>query len=294
MTKASNLGRAGLVFMNARDIDIVAAANHVVSCFEAMGRRITGVHVLSDVSAQISTDLHDLTIDMSEDVRCVALGETASLFLSFTLTGNGVRRISDFARDALLARALQALNAALKPDFVQWKDANSLLPSQSFAAATEGQTPLNSIKPADIERQIANRKLLPDIEETNAILQDRISNHDPVIFDSQPSADRLREIFSDGWVDPELLAKQEAAEAHAREMEDIEVVAVRRLSAWFMAFAVAMVALPVGVALLIVNLAKGENLRLSSQTAALTGVFVAFQTLGTTANAMEVIQKFIQ
>ncbi|MEM6499318.1 MAG: hypothetical protein AAF709_21655, partial [Pseudomonadota bacterium] len=137
------------------------------------------------------------------------------------------------------------------------------------------------------------RKALPDVEATNAILQERISNHDPVIFDDQRSSDHLRRIFSDGWVDPAVLAEQEAEMARARDLEDIEVTALRRLAAWIMAIAVAIIALPVGIALFIMHLTKGENLRLSSQAAALTGVFVAFQTLGTTANAMETLEKFV-
>ena len=57
--------------------------------------------------------------------------------------------------------------------------------------------------------------------------------------------------------------------------------------------ALLLVALPVGVALLLVNLIKGENLRLSSQTAALTGTFVAFQSVGLTASAVAILQQLI-
>ncbi|MBZ0122476.1 MAG: hypothetical protein K8F31_01155, partial [Roseovarius sp.] len=91
----------------------------------------------------------------------------------------------------------------------------------------------------------------------------------------------------------DLLAEQAAAEAQARDLEDIETTAPLRLSAWLISFAVALFALPVGVMLLILNLAKGENLRLASQTAALTGTFIALQSYGTMAHAMNTLQGLI-
>lgn len=279
--------------MTDRDVDIVAAANHVASVFEAMDYRIIGVHILSDDRAQVSTDSYDLVLELNEDVPTHLSEGTAPFILSLLLAGNSDRRVSHFARDAILARCLQALNEAFQPDFVQWTETGAMLPSESFAMATKGKAANEAGLATNTKETATRHKTLPDVEATNAVLQDRISNHDPDIFDSQSSPDRLREIFSDGWIDPELVAAQEAADAYAREMEDIEDAAPLRLSAWLMSFSVALIALPVGIALLIINLAKGENLRLSSQTAALTGTFVAFQTLGTTANAMEVIQNFL-
>lgn len=293
MANASNWGKAGLVFLEERDIDIVAATNLVVGAFEAMDHRISGVHILSDTSAQVSTDTHDLMLDLLEDVRPTPHVEAVQMCLNVKLASNNMRRISRFARDAILARCLQRLNAELEPDFIQWQDAAFLLPSDGFAAATRKEDapdtrPQDGQSPSNVTHQT-----LPDVETTNVILQDRISNHDPQIFDTQSSPERLRKVFSDGWIDPAVLAAEEAAEAIAREMEDIEEAAPLRLSAWFMSFAVLLIALPVGVALLIINVAKGENLRLSSQTAALTGTFVALQATGATASAVDALQRLI-
>ena len=88
-------------------------------------------------------------------------------------------------------------------------------------------------------------------------------------------------------------ASEAAAEKVARDKEDIVRAAPLRLSAWMLSFAVALFALPLGVMLLVLNCAKGENLRLASQTAALTGTFIGFQTFGTTAHAMTALQGFI-
>ena len=294
MVDSPNVGQAGLVFLKECDLDIVAAANHTACEFEALGHRITGVHVLSDDRAQISTQTHDLMLELVADIQPAFASDTADLFLSMALYGNGSGSRAQFARDALLARLLQALNEAFEPDFVQWKETDCLLSSEQFTQATRGEKTQTQTSAKTHPQSGQLHKVLPDVEATNDVLQERISNHDPVIFDERVSSERIKNMLSDGWIDPTLEAELEAAEARAKEMEDIEEAAPLRLSAWFMSFAVVLIALPVGVALLIINMAKGENLRLSSQTAALTGTFVAFQTLGTTANALEVIDKLFQ
>ncbi len=293
MAKNTKTAKAGLVFMKDRDLDIVEAANHVASGFESMGHRITGVHILSDTTAQVSTDTHALCLETREDVTVSGSAEKAPVFLGLRLLGGDREKSKRFARDSLLARALQSLNASLEPDFVQWIDTDFLLPSDTFTSATEGAAAPPKALAKEPEGRVSHHKKLPDIESTNVILQDRITNHDPAIFENQSAPDRLRKIFSEGWVDPDALAAEEAAEAHAREMEDIEQEAPLRLSAWMLSFAVALFALPIGVMLMVLNLAKGENLRLASQTAALTGTFVALQAFGTTANAMTTLQSLI-
>lgn len=293
MLNSTNVAQAGLVFLTECDLDIVAAANQTANGFEAMGHRITGIHVLSDDRAQVSTTTHDLILEIVADVKPAFASDTADLFLSVALYGHKSNALSQFASDALLAHLLQALNEALEPDFVQWKETDCLLASDQFTQATRGEKTQDQPRANGKSRSTRRHKMLPDVETINNVLQERISNHDPEIFDALASSDRLKKIFSDGWIDPSLEAELEAAEARAKEMEDIEEAAPLRLSAWFMSFAVVLIALPVGVTLLIVNMAKGENLRLSSQTAALTGTFVAFQTLGTTASALEAIDKLL-
>ncbi len=295
MAKASQWAKAGLVFMQHQDIDIVSAANNVASGLETMDHVIEGVHILSDLSAQVSTNSHDMTIDLKDDVASPSGEiEAPQLCLVVKLSSRHNTRSARFARDAILARSIQTLNTELSPDFIQWQNAAFLLPSESFAAATGVEDNCDPQTRRDASSKTSAQIDLPDVEQTNAVLQNRLTSHDPEIFENQASPDRLREIFSDGWVDPALIAQEEAARAYAREMEDIEVTAPLRLSAWLMSFSVALYALPVGVALLIVNLAKGENLRLSSQTAALTGTFVAFQAMGTTADAMAALQQIVQ
>jgi hypothetical protein len=279
--------------MSDRDVDIVAVANLVAGSFEATGHRVTGIHILSDTTAQVSADHHACSLDIREDVSLPGSSDRASVFISLRLLSPAKGQRAQFARDALLARALQALNDDLNPNFVQWIDSDLLLPGQTFAAATRTGKAVRTIKADVAERRIRSTKALPDVETTNAVLQDRISQHDPIIFDMQSSPERLKQIFSEGWIDPGVLADKAAEEAYAREIEDIEQEAPLRLSAWMFSFAVTFLALPIGVALLILNLAKGENLRLASQTAALTGTFVALQAVGATAETVTALQNLV-
>lgn len=282
---------AGLVFTSGRDLDIVEIANHAAGCIEGLGHRITGTHILSDTRARVITDQIELTLSAEEDVSFATLPAPAGMFLSVRIAARDAAQLTRFTRDSVLARTLQKLHELLEPDYVKWNGSDVLLAATDFARAVglRQPRPTGKVRP----RRVISHKRLPDIEETNDTLQRRISNQDPAIFGNATTPDRLRKVFTEDWIDPDLVAEQAAAEAQARDMEDIETAAPLRLSAWLISFAVALFALPVGVMLLILNLAKGENLRLASQTAALTGTFIALQSYGTMANAMNAIQGLI-
>ncbi|MCZ7675577.1 MAG: hypothetical protein M5U35_06525 [Roseovarius sp.] len=293
MNTSNTQATAGLVFTSGRDLDIVEAANHAAGCIEALGHRVTGTHVLSDTRARVITDQIELVLWTEEDVSFAALPEPAGVFLSVRLALRGEARLTRFTRDSIIARTLQKLHELLAPDFVKWIGTDVLLPAADFARAV-GLTPSRTAVQGPVRpRRVTSRSSLPDIEETNDTLQRRFSDQDPAIFSNATAPDRLRKVFTEDWIDPDLLAEQAAAEAQARDLEDIETTAPLRLSAWLISFAVALFALPIGVTLLILNLAKGENLRLASQTAALTGTFLALQSFGTMASAMTVLKGLV-
>jgi len=293
MTTGNAWAKAGLVFSRFRDLDIVEIANLVVGSFEALGHRVTSSHILSDSRALITTQQQELYLSVKDDVDLSALSQPAAAYLALSIANKDEPDGSTFARDSILARILQTLHAELHPDFIKWIDTDVILTSADFARAT-GLAPQNAASGARVvPRRVRSRKSLPDIDETNELLQQRITDQDPAIFENVSKPDRLRKIFSEDWVDPDILAANAAAEALAREAEDIEKVAPLRLSAWMLSFAVTLFALPVGIMLLVLNLTKGENLRLASQAAALTGTFIAFQTYGTMANAMTTLQVML-
>jgi len=287
---------AGLGFRVCQDLDIVEVANHTAAGIEALGHRVTGTHILSDTSARVATAGFSLTLSAADEVLLATLPRPVGTFLAIAVAPtDGQGHVSRFFRDSLLARLLQKLLELLEPDFVKWVDTDVLLGAEDFAHAV-GLNPRSDRSAGKIRpRRPACRKRLPDIEETNEKLQQRIRDHDPAIFGPESAHDRLREIFSDGWIGPEILAAQTAAAQSARtaETEDIVTTAPLRLSTWLVSFAVTLFALPVGITLLVLNLVKGENLRLSLQAAALTGTFIALQAFGTMAHAMTTLKDLI-
>lgn len=293
MTTGNTWATAGLVFSSFRELDIVQIANHVVGSFEALGHRVTSAHILSDSRALVTTTQLELHLTAEEDVELSALPAPAPAYLAVAIACKDERRTSAFSRDSALARALRKLHEELTPDFVKWIDTDVLLSAADFASALGLDTVQRKSTGKVTPRRVTCQKALPDIEETNDHLQQRITNHDPAIFDHAASPDRLRKVFTENWVDPDVLAAEAAADKVARDQEDIERTAPLRLSAWLLSFAVALFALPLGIMLLVLNCVKGENLRLASQTAALTGTFIALQTFGTTANAMTALQGMI-
>jgi len=293
MTTGNTWATAGLAFCQSRPLDITDIANDVVGSFEALGHRVLGSHILSGSRALVTTEQLELYLTLQDDVTLAALPAPSPAYLAVAVASKDDRRTSTFSRDSALARILQKLFTELTPDFVKWIDTDVVLPAADFARAT-GLAPAAPVQPRKITpRRVTCARSLPDIEETNNLLQQRITSQDPAIFDHAAAPDRLRKVFTENWVDPDILATEAAAEKIAREQADIERSAPLRLSAWLLSFAVALFALPLGIMLLVLNCAKGENLRLASQTAALTGTFIGFQTLGTTAHAMSVLQGFI-
>ena len=293
MNTSKKWANAGLVFVDGCDLDIVEAANLVVSGFETLGQRVASVHIHSDTSALVTTDTHRLELSIDEDVLTHGLTAPAAVVLNVRIAQSDQPSTKRFAGDSLLARALQGLNDQLCPDFVKWIDSDVLLPSAAFASATGGAVRAKHDRAAAGKARRSSAISLPDVDETNEILQRRISNHDPVIVDGQSEPEHLRKIFSENWVDPHTQAAREMNAMKAREEEDIEKEAPLRLSAWMISFAVTLFALPLGVALMVLNLMKGENLRLASQTAALTGTFLSLQASGASAHALVALQHMI-
>lgn len=291
MTENGGFVSAGLVFTAFRDLDIVRIANHAANGLEALGLRVAHTQILSDTEALVVAADHEIRLAVKEDVALAALPDPAATFLSMRIAGTAARRASGFARDSIIARTLQSLLVELRPDHVKWIDTDVLLTSRDFARAA-GPARRRPTHPASVVNRpqpAARCKTLPDIEETNEILQRRLSDQDPSIFDAQSAPDRVRKAFADRDYDPFPIPEADSDD----ETSDIEHAAPRRLSAWMMSLAVAVLALPVGIALLLLNLMKGENLRLASQTAALTGTFVSLEAYGGTAQAMAMIQSML-
>jgi hypothetical protein len=285
--------RAGLIFLNPRQLDIERLANRVVAHCETLGHRTEAVHILSDTSAYICLEAHEISLSLQTEMKFAAIPHPVGTYLGISIANVPPDDGARFSRDSLLARSLQALHAETRPDYVRWIDSDVLLTSEVFASAagpTRDETVRKVIAgPAHRTSRLDN---LPDIEATNAVLQKRLADQDPVIFDQHSAPDRLRKVFSEGAAAPCSLGLEAPQPSKARA-HVAETHPLRRLSAWFISIAVLIMALPVGIALLVFNIIRGENLRVACQTAALTGTFVSLQSLQAGATTMETLKRLL-
>ncbi len=270
---------AGLVFQGYRELDIVQIANRVVNCFEMMEQEVTGVSVLSDTAAQVSSYDHLIEMKIDEDVHVHSLHNPAEFYLSIAIQDVDAAGQTEKSQETIMAMMLKMLHFSLSPDFIKWIKDDILLNSADFVMAT---TQPDAPKPVRPVRRLAARASLPAVEETNEILQQRVAEDVTPGLEIQAASVAFRSVFREAGEAP-TLAEGDEADDNAR----------LRLSAWMLSIAVAVLALPIGAALIVFNLLKGENLRLTSQTAALTGTFIAFQAMGTTAQAMDTLQTFM-
>lgn len=282
MTRTTHRVTSGLVFLGMRTFDIVMIGNKVATTLDRLEAQVDGLSVQSDDRVTIRTADFELCIDNKVDCNVATLERPAAHFLALTLTRFEPSGEDDGpCNQSIMAHVLQTLHRSLSPDYVQWIDPQALLSSADFEMATtlpEQEPTLEELSCDDcteITKIIPRRHVLPGIEETNLLLQARLRPGDPI-------EGALRATFRD-----DLAALPERTD-NIREK-----AAPLRLTVWFLTITLGLFALPMAAALATFNLLRGENLRLTSQTAALTGTFIAFQTFGTTASAMSVLQSML-
>lgn len=298
MTTGHKPLNAGVVFLGEKELDIVAVGNRVSNALEMLDQYVTGIRVLSGESAQITTKTDEIAVNLLRDHEIDGLDQPAPLFLNLEVTAQGDRSKTELRADTMLAHLLRVLYNAHAPDYVIWLNARAVISSADFMAATARLDDPGSRRRADATsgtvtpkrpRRVTSKRGrdLPGIEGTHDRLDQQLAHHtDRRARGESELQQDLRRIFREPVEpDEELLAEQRD--------DEIETLPTMRLSAWFMSFAVALFALPVGAALIVYNLLRGENLRLSSQAAALTGTFIALDSYGATAHAAAVLQALI-
>lgn len=268
---------AGLVFLGDKFFDIVDTSNRVGNILESNDKPITGIRILSDESALVKSRHFDIWLKLVEEATVAPLKKNVPVMLEVNIALGDVPA-GDWPLETTLAFVLKSLHKTFRADLIKWICEDVVLTSEEFDLATSELEELPRKPKPSLPRQ---RRQFPEIKNTNEVLQDRLSETGGIGNTYGGSGDfiyRLRQALK-----PQDEPAQESG-------EQIETPALR-LSAWFVSFIVAILSLPVGAALIAYNLLKGENLRLTSQTAALTGTFVTFQVLGTTAQAMNALQN---
>lgn len=299
MSRTAEKVTAGLVFLGMRNFDIVRIGNRVCAALDRLDEQIAGFRVLSDTTVSLRTAFHALRIEIENDRTLPGLSQPAAHFISLTLMRPDPCACEETDLSlAIMAHALQTLHDALAPDYVQWVEPDALLTSADFRMATTlpedemaADYPEVSVAPAVAPEQ-PRRESLPDIEETNDALHARLiekgSNGDRHSVEGA-----LRAVFRDPSESARLQHATTGTSQASPEDDIREQTAPLRLAVWMFTIALGLIALPMALALTVFNLLRGENLRLTSQTAALSGTFVVLQATGSTAQAMQTVQLLL-
>ncbi|EDM72006.1 hypothetical protein RAZWK3B_17848 [Roseobacter sp. AzwK-3b] len=265
MTKQISRLTAGLVFSSDREIDMTRSARHAAATLDSLGHKPSGLRILRDRTAQIATSRHVMRLRTRAETAPDQASRQPGICLELSLTASCAPLGTDpsgLSPDMVVTHVLKALHSLLHADHIRWVGDTRLMSRGDFDLIT------------------AN---LPRISTTAPRLDPGLP---PLVTPPAPEATRqdLRDFLC------RIDAEDNAPEAQQviRPISDLQ-----RLSAWLMTYAVVLLALPVGLALLLITVIKGENPRLASQTAALTGTFLAFQTYGTAAQAMSAVQSLL-
>jgi hypothetical protein len=289
MANSTQRVTAGLVFLGTRNFDIVRIGNRISMVLDWLDEQTTGLRILSDCEANLNSEHFVLRIEIQQDHKLCALSQPAEHFLALSLlqTDPEAPPQTQLAL-SVMAHVLRALHSTLAPDFVQWIHPLALLSHAEFLEAVTFQDEYEPAAPqAEIvphPKAAAARCRLPDIELTHQALHARyVSESDAAPEDHVTGA--LRAVFRDSL---------ETTPAATLQTDSIrESTAPLRLSVWILTITLGLFALPVAAALAIVNLIRGENLRLASQTAAMTGLFLTLQVNGATAQALQAMQDLL-
>ncbi len=288
MTTEFTMPTAGLIFQGLRELDIVKIGNRVSNAFEALEQNVTGVRILSTDSARISSSHHNVTVRVLEDQVIDGLPNPAPQLVELAIDGGCDDDSADVPRmDTVLAHALKSLHWTFSADQIKWVTPGAILSSADFVMATsQPDTPNPTPKPkVTLARNAAGiverRYEFPNVDEANEVLNEQLTQKAVQALETGGQCKLYAAFLEDPQ--PENTAD-----------EDIrEETAPLRLSVWMVTFTVSLFALPVGAALLVFNLLKGENLRLTAQAAALTGTFITLETHGATAQTFSVIQHLV-
>jgi len=306
---------AGLVFLGTRDMDMAGCARRAAAAIESLGHRVTGTRMLSEGGVQITTCCHTIRLELQRNVAFDGIETRAPLYLGLSMPeGAGSRRCEgqDVSGEMVLTHVLKALHWHLSADYVRWVGDSRLLTAADFVLIT-ADLPGIAPQPHDMPAALQGTpSAQPARARTTAEVVSPLvpSAHDAAL--AGVPAGRMNggahrghhhdapDDIRDGTGEPEIDSlRQFLREIDASETRDrpisapIAISDLQRLAAWLMAYAVMLFALPVGLALLGVNLIKGENPRLACQAAALTGTFIALQSHGSTAQAMAIVETLL-
>ncbi|WP_167853533.1 hypothetical protein [Roseovarius aestuariivivens] len=275
---------AGLMFQDRKNISIETALQRVSETLRDLRVEITATSSSSSAQAIVQTDGHLVHLALLADVTLTSQKFYADKILHVCVETRADES-AELPSEVLLLEMTTRLYSSFGPDHVMWLDASAILSSEEFAELTgETQTSEETVE----QPLVPKAKTLPGIEDTHTHLQAK--------FLSEAEAAQAAWLDTLYWQDQEIISEVliEAPENIEPEIEDIrDSNNSFRMSAWLLSIAVSIFALPVGAALIVINLLKGENLRLVSHCAALVGLFSALNVSGAHADTVEFIGRLL-
>lgn len=282
-----------LFFRNSDGIEISDAAVRARETCDRLQVGVQGVRILSGDSAYVSTLNHNIGLALSHGESEDLPGFEAELTLSFSRHTEPTEKHAH-SDEALMAHVTRDQQSALGADFVMWMQTSDLIDGVEFMTKT---TPLERVRTRQNERRSAPKPKVHSRHVRPAALPAAAA---PVLQAEAPAARATSDVvaWADASPDQEALRtslrlEMQAMEEAAQPVEEVRGSALERMSAWLFSYTVAMFCLPVGCMLFVLNLLRGENLRLSSQSAALAGTFVTLQVSGSMAQAAQTMQVLL-
>ncbi|QFT96331.1 hypothetical protein FIU85_03365 [Roseovarius sp. THAF8] len=286
MAQSDTRVMAGLIFMEEKSIDLLDAVTRTAEALKGLCEDVRSLGFLSDRDAGVETEQYRVCLTLSDNVVLPGLEEEANTLLRIDVCRRDpAAPDSGPAIDAVLARVAIDLSDHLRPKHLQWVEQEAILSTEEVFEAREPAACDTPEADTLRDQTLRARSALTGIGELHSRLDEQLERTPPPEMPVLPWKDFLGE--SEGIIEDTPQMVVPAIENIAEETDRL------RLSAWLLSLAVACIALPVGVALVIINLVKGENLRLAGQAAALSGLFVSLQANGATAAAAQVIQSVL-
>ncbi|MDF1801537.1 hypothetical protein [Thalassovita sp.] len=290
----------------------------------------THVEVTSDI---LTLDLSVPEQDPSSDASGVdaetespqAIMQKAGLVIEVALTQppeNGSVPTKR-ATQATLASLTCQMAIWLEPDFIQWLNEDTLLDTKDFVKAVARVMPRRvkrkehaavarparpqqavspmpqmamasataapvrpvhpTVSPTERPQTPRNNARFPDVDITSRRLEDEYDTRNRQVIEQTDihELSELRTSFHDE--EEELEATGIASRRNS----------VARLATWFLSITVGIFSLPLAAFLMIYNLFRGEDFRLSAQALSLTGLFTALNAQGATAQVMDIVNTIV-
>lgn len=271
---------AGLVFERHCDCTIEDVMPHVAAALDAFDVPVTGKTLVSETCAIVQVPGRLIHLALAPDTWTPRAGPDDHIL--HVCVEDRSSDTQGPKADILLAEMTTRLFVALCPSHVTWLDA-AMLTHKEFAEIT-GARPiyLPNHKPAPARKA----EILPAINDSHCPVLDRCEAEEEAAMAAWHYRVHREEMEDMPGI---ILDMPDSLHPGLEDIRDASDSS--RLSAWFFAIGVSSIAPPLGAALATVNLLKGENLRLASQSAALLGLFSALNASGANAETLELVER---